>query len=125
MELIEEADNEEEQSIRWKNRKIKQRLITYRNHLYENYVKSTADLKFALVKTFYKHHEIEIHDLPPVNKKNITLSEPLKFKDLPDRKLNKSNFENSKPFNEGSYFIHVEQWVCKGGNIKSNSTTIH
>ena len=97
MELIEEADNEEEQSIRWKNRKIKQRLITYRNHLYENYVKSTADLKFALVKTFYKHQEIEIHDLPPVNKRNITLSEPLKFKDLPDKKLIKATLKIANP----------------------------
>ena len=96
-ELLKEADTEEEQGIRWKNRKLKQRLITYRNHLYENYVKSTAELKFALIKTFYKHHEIEIHDLPAVNKKNIRLSEPLKFKDLPDKELIKKTLKIANP----------------------------
>lgn len=96
-ELLNEADLEEEQGIRWKNRKLKQRLITYRNHLYENYVKSTAELKFALIKTFYKHYEIEIHDLPPVNKKNIQLSEPLKFKDLPDKELIKKALKIANP----------------------------
>ena len=96
-ELLKEADQEEEQGIRWKNRKLKQRLINYRNHLYENYVKSTAELKFALIKTFYKHYEIEIHDLPSVNKKNIKLSEPLKFKDLPDKELIKKALKIANP----------------------------
>lgn len=86
--LLEEADAEEEQGIRWKKRKLKQRLLNYRNYLY--HVKSTADLKFALIKTFYKHYEIEIHDLPTLNRKNIKLSEPLKFKDLPDKELIKN-----------------------------------
>lgn len=96
-ELITEADKEEEQGIRWKNRKLKQRLLTYRNYLYETYVKSTAELKFALIKTFYKHYEIEIHDLPDVNKKNIRLSEPLKFKDLPDKELIKKALKIANP----------------------------
>ena len=96
-ELLEEADNEEEQGIRWKKRKLKQRLINYRNYLYEHHVKSTADLKFALIKTFYKHYEIEIHDLPALNKKNIKLSEPLKFKDLPDKELIKKALKIANP----------------------------
>lgn len=96
-ELLDEADQEEEQGIRWKKRKLKQRLINYRNYLYEHHVKSTADLKFALIKTFYKHYEIEIHDLPALNKKNIKLSEPLKFKDLPDKELIKKALKIANP----------------------------
>lgn len=96
-ELLSEADAEEEQGIRWKNRKLKQRLLNYRNYLYEKYVKSTADLKFALIKTFYKHYEIEIHDLPTLNKKNIKLSIPLKFKDLPDKELIKKALKIANP----------------------------
>lgn len=96
-ELLSEADAEEEQGIRWKNRKLKQRLLKYRNYLYEKYVKSTADLKFALIKTFYKHYEIEIHDLPTLNKKNIKLSIPLKFKDLPDKELIKKALKIANP----------------------------
>ena len=96
-ELLSEADAEEEQGIRWKNRKLKQRLLNYRNYLYEKYVKSTVDLKFALIKTFYKHYEIEIHDLPTLNKKNIKLSVPLKFKDLPDKELIKKALKIANP----------------------------
>ena len=96
-ELLTEADAEEEQGIRWKKRKLKQRLLQYRNYLYEKYVKSTADLKFALIKTFYKHYEIEIHDLPTLNKKNIKLSVPLKFKDLPDKELIKKALKIANP----------------------------
>ena len=96
-ELLKEADEEEEKGIRWKNRRLKTRLLNYRNYLYEQYVKSTAELKFALIKTFYKHHEIEIHNLPAVNKKNIRLSEPLKFKDLPDKELIKKALKISNP----------------------------
>ena len=96
-ELLKEADTEEEQGIRWKNRKLKQRLLGYRNYLYEHYVKSTADLKFALIKTFYKHYEIEIHDLPTLNRKNIKLSVPLKFKDLPDKELIRKALKIANP----------------------------
>lgn len=96
-ELLDEADQEEEHGIRWKKRKLKQRLINYRNYLYEHHVKSTADLKFALIKTFYKHYEIEIHDLPSLNKKNIKLSEPLKFKDLPDKELIRKALKIANP----------------------------
>ena len=36
-ELIEEAESEEEQGIRWKKRKLKRRLLSYRQHLIDNY----------------------------------------------------------------------------------------
>ena len=36
-ELIEEAELEEEQGIRWKKRKLKRRLLAYRHYLLENY----------------------------------------------------------------------------------------
>lgn len=38
-ELLEEADYEEERGIRWKKRKLKQRLLNYRNYLYEQFQK--------------------------------------------------------------------------------------
>lgn len=97
-ELLQEAENEEEQGIRWKHRKLKKRLLTFRNYLYQEYVKRTAENKFSLIKTFYTHYEIEIHELPNINKKNIRLSPPINFKDLPDKQLIKQALKLANPF---------------------------
>ena len=60
-ELLEEAEQEEEQGIRWKNRQLPQRLLQYQNHLLQKYNQTTAETYMTKVKTFYKHHLIEIH----------------------------------------------------------------
>lgn len=67
-ELIEEADCEEEQGIRWKRRTLKHRLIDFRNYLIDyGYAKETINTMMKRVTTLYHHHEIEIHHLPRVN----------------------------------------------------------
>ena len=40
--LIDEADIEEEQGVRWKKRQLKQNLINFRNWLYQNKSEGTA-----------------------------------------------------------------------------------
>lgn len=42
LELIEEAENEEEEKIRWKNRTIKTRLISYMNYCKDNMTINSA-----------------------------------------------------------------------------------
>lgn len=82
-ELIEEAENEEEQGVRWKKRKLKRRLLTYRHYLIENYKKNTAQQYFVQVKAVYKYFEIEIGDLTKPNRRSFnTPGEPL-FDELP------------------------------------------
>lgn len=67
-ELMNEADMEEEQGIRWKRRKLKTRLINFRNYLIDyGYAKETINTIMKRVMTFYRHYEIEIHHLPRVN----------------------------------------------------------
>jgi hypothetical protein len=66
-ELIQEAD-EEEQGIRWKNRKLKNRLIHFRNYLLDNYTKTTVTKFIMLIKVIYDTFEIEIGKLPKYNK---------------------------------------------------------
>ena len=67
-ELIQEADHEEEQGIRWKRRTLKNRLIDFRNYLIDNgYAKETINTMMKRVTTFYRHYEIEIHHLPRTN----------------------------------------------------------
>ena len=41
-ELIIEAENEEDQGIRWKHRRLKRRLIAYTNHLQQTMMYSSA-----------------------------------------------------------------------------------
>lgn len=67
-ELIDEADLEEEQGIRWKRRTLKTRLTNFRNYIIdEGYAKETISTMMKKVTTFYRHYEIEIHHLPRIN----------------------------------------------------------
>ena len=86
-ELLEEAEIEEEQGIRWKKRKLKRRLIGFRQCLLENYCLNTVKSIFHPIMHIYKYYEIEIMDLPKINKKGVKTTEPVTFKDLPDKEV--------------------------------------
>lgn len=86
-ELISEAEEEEKKGIRWKDRKLKQRLMDYRQYLYDNYLLSTANGNLMRVKSIYKFYEIEIHPLPYIGNRNVNLPVPLTFNDLPTREV--------------------------------------
>ena len=67
-QLLQEAEDEEEQGIRWKRRHLKSRLIDFRNYLIDyGYAKETVTNIMKRVRAFYRHYEIEIHHLPRVN----------------------------------------------------------
>lgn len=87
LELIEEAENEEEEKIRWKNRTIKTRLISYMNYCKDNMTINSAKHYLKLVKIFYHHHEIEIHKLPRFNDKNAKVRSPIQTSDLPTKEI--------------------------------------
>lgn len=81
--LILEAFNDEKKNIHLKNRKIKRRLLNYRNFLIKkNMSKNTIKTYFSKVKTFYKHFEIEIPILPIVKYKT---DYQLNYYDLPKK----------------------------------------
>ena len=86
-ELIKEADEEEEAGIRWINRKLKKRLIDFRQELIKNYKKNTIQSYFNAIRSIYHYFEIEIHDLPALNKKSINVSEPINYVDLPTKEI--------------------------------------
>ena len=84
-ELIDEAEREEIEKIRWKDRELKKRLIDYRSYLYRNKVETTAKKYLNNIKTIYRHFEIELYALPSFNSKQINKSIEIRFKDLPTR----------------------------------------
>jgi len=96
-ELLDEAEKEEDERKPWKRRKLKRRLIDFRSFLAENYLKNYVKSTFSRVTTLYKHYEIEIHDLPPLSRKNYNQPEPISFRDLPDKDVIAIAYEISQP----------------------------
>ena len=82
VELLEEAEAEEEQQIRWAKRKLRQRLIDYRVYLLDNMKLSTAITYFGKLKTLYRHFSIEIHDLPSVSTKDADIAKQVTYDEL-------------------------------------------
>jgi integrase len=96
-ELLEEADDEEEQGIRWKRRTLKHRLIAYMNHCKQTMSLGGAKTYFGKVKGFYTHHEIEIGQLPRWNTKNANITSPILPEDLPTKSIIRQAIEISNP----------------------------
>ena len=85
-ELIQEADNEEEAGVRWKNRKIRERLIAFRTYLYEKKSEGTAKLYLNNIKTLYRHFEIELQSLPRFNSHQINKTYEMSYEDILTKK---------------------------------------
>ena len=96
-ELLQEAEDEERSMIRWKDRKLKERLINYRQYLVDNYLLSTARNRLIRVKNIYKFYEIELQDLPYLSTKTARENPPLTFKDLPDKQIIQKAIKVSNP----------------------------
>ena len=95
--LLKEAENDEENGIRWKNRKLKERLLDFRLFLQEKYLITTVKVHFQRILTIYRHFEIEIFQLPPINLKNTNNLEPVMFEDLPTKEIIKDAVEIANP----------------------------
>ncbi len=83
-DLLKEANKEEQKAIPLKERKIKKRLIKYRQHLLNSEMSpNTVRTYFSKVKTFYKHYEIEMPIIPDAKYNNTYETNYL---DLPTKK---------------------------------------
>ena len=86
-ELLDIADDEEYNNIRWKNTQTRKWILAYREWCYENYNVSTAQLYLTAILTIYRHFEITIPPLPYFSKKGLRRTPPINYNDLPDREL--------------------------------------
>lgn len=96
-ELLIEADTEEENGVRWKKCKLKEKLIGFRGWLQEKYKYSTIKILFNRIKTFYNHYEIEIGFIPQLNQKATITSEPITYDDIPDKELLQKCLTHASP----------------------------
>ena len=96
-DLLIEADQEEEAGIRWKHRRLKKRLTNYTNHLKQTMDLNSAKTYLMQIKSFYTHNEIEIGKLPPINKKNAKVHQPITYQDLPTKEIIREAVKISNP----------------------------
>ena len=96
-QLLAEADQEEEQGIRWKHRQIRKRLIGYRAHLLQKYeYQSTSRIYLSRILTIYRYYEIELQPLPSIstnNKKKPSIT----YDDLPTKDIIRKAVNNADP----------------------------
>lgn len=70
-ELLNEAENDEENGIILKKRRIKSRILNYRKYLIEkNNQPLTINTKIAKIKSLYSFYDIEVPHIPLMIKKN-------------------------------------------------------
>ena len=74
----------------------KKRLIEFRAYLYDKYAYETARSRFGKILSFYRHFEIEIHQLPKISTINIDKTH-MGFNDLPDKEIIKKALKISNP----------------------------
>ena len=87
-ELINEADDEEEQGIRMKKRTLKTRLTNFRTCLIQQgNSKNSIVNKMNQVKAVYRHFEIELPQLPYLSDKGLKKETPITYDDLPTKTI--------------------------------------
>lgn len=95
--LLDMADDEEYNNIRWKNTNTRRYIITFREFLYGKYNVSTAKLYLTAIITIYRHFEITIPPLPYYSTKHARRTEPLLPEQLLDRDILRECIRISSP----------------------------
>ena len=96
-ELVDMADNEEYNNIRWKNTDTRRYILEYREYLFNKYNVSTAQLYLTAIITIYRHFEITIPPLPYYSTKHARKTEPLRYDQLLDRDILRECIQISSP----------------------------
>ena len=120
-DLILEAEKEEDQGIRLKNRTIKKRLINHRNYLINerNYSNITIQKTMTGLRTIYNHYEIELPKLPTLNNKNVKKYETIYYNDLPTKELIQKAVNHSKPLMKA-----IILFITSSGCARAETTSI-
>lgn len=104
-ELYTEADNEEEERIRAKNRTIKKRIKNFRQWLIDNKYKPNVIKDYVgKVNTFYAHFEIETPTLPPVQ---YPREYHIRFDDIPNINHIKTALESTNNLKHKAIILFI------------------
>ena len=86
-ELLDEAEEDEANNVKWKHRRVKHKLLKYRQYLLEEYSLNTLRIHMSAITKFYRFYDIEIIPLPRLNMKSVKKPTPIYYKDLPDKEI--------------------------------------
>ncbi|MBQ6628061.1 MAG: site-specific integrase [Methanobrevibacter sp.] len=118
-QLLDEAENEEDEGIRLKNRTLKKRLITFRNYMLneKGFSKSTLEKQIGVIKTIYYHYEIDIPKLPKFNERQIREYDPIYYDDLPTKELIQEAIKLSSPLMKAIILFIVSSGCAKAETL--------
>ena len=118
-QLLDEAENEEDEGIRLKNRTLKKRLITFRNYMLneKGFSKSTLEKQIGVIKTIYYHYEIDIPKLPKFNERQIREYDPIYYDDLPTKELIQEAIKLSSPLMKSIILFIVSSGCAKAETL--------
>lgn len=111
-ELIQEADDEEEDNTRMRKRKIKAYLNGFKKWLYDqNYAKSYSNQTLVLVRSFYSEFDIEL----PKNLRRKSRRDKKQeiFDDLPTMKDVKKSLDYSSPTYKATTLLMVSSGMSR------------
>jgi site-specific recombinase XerD len=115
-ELIDEADKEEEEKLRNKRKKLTKRLKNYRAYKIENKTSvNTIKSYFIKIKTFYRHFEIEIPYIPPVQLKTDNI---VMYDDIPKTEHIKEALESTKNLKHKAIIL----FMSSSGTARNETT---
>ena len=115
IEMLEIAETEEENNIRWKNCHLRKWLIKYREWCYKKYKIRTAKLYVTAIITLFRHYEVTVEHLPYYSTTNAKPSIPINPDLMVDRDILKLCIAPS------INITHVKQWPFKSGYIELES----
>ena len=116
-ELLKEAEKEEDQNIKWKHRKLKNRLIQYRQYLIENYSKKSINTYFNPIIMIYNYYEIELQPLPKIDTRRLKQSPPISYKDLPDKDVIRAALNIASPVMKPLILFMVSSGCAKAETL--------
>ena len=118
-ELIQEAEKEEEDGVRWKHRQIRRRLIGFRAHLLQKYeYKATTKTYMARILTIYRYYEIELQALPSVSTRNKPNTQ-IRYEDLPTRDIIRRAVNNTD-----SQMRAIILFMSSSGTARTETTNL-
>ena len=97
VDLLNEAEIEEDERIPQRRRTLTTRLLGFRNHITETYKKNSVKSMMTKTITLYTTYGLEIPKLPRQSEKNMNECPPISFKDLPDKDIIKASLKVSNP----------------------------
>lgn len=97
VDLLHEAEIEEDERIPQRRRTLLTRLLDFRNHITKIYKKNYVKSAMTKILTLYTTYGLEIPKLPSQSEKNMNEPIPISFKDLPDKEIIKSSLKITTP----------------------------